>query len=60
MDELLAYLRKRAAETASWEEEYDLYSRAGGNIDDAYEIGVSDGEIEMARYILKRLDNLKN
>ena len=52
-------LTNRAAKKTLWElcEEEDsiVDDWAGGNIDDAYELGVKDGQIIMARKILKAL-----
>lgn len=55
--ELKAFLQKTADKTA-WldDKEFMVDDYAGGNIDDAYSGGVSDGEILMAREILGWLE----
>jgi hypothetical protein len=37
---------------AASEEDFNAYDSSGGNFDDAYQIGVDDGEIYLARHIL--------
>lgn len=52
-DEFAARLRKLAAQDADWEnEEFEVHSYCGGNIDDAYQRGEEQGEIQMAREIV--------
>lgn len=52
-DELVARLRKLAAQDMDWEnEEFEVHSYCGGNIDDAYQRGEEQGEISMAREIV--------
>jgi hypothetical protein len=57
---LVEKITKRAEQNIRREEEdFDLYSYCGGNYDDAYSIGVRDGEIQFARDLLSfRLINL--
>ena len=37
---------------AASEEDFNAYESSGGNFDDAYQVGVDDGEIYLARHIL--------
>jgi hypothetical protein len=37
------------------QEDFDIQGRSGGNIDDAYEIGRTDGAISFARFLLKMI-----
>lgn len=55
--ELKAFLQKSADKTA-WQDdkEFMVDDYAGGNFDDAYNGGVSDGEILMCREILEWLE----
>lgn len=54
--ELLKFLEKLAAKTAAADdEEFNAYDYSGGNFDDAYSTGCSDGQIYLARSILKKL-----
>ena len=54
MDELKALLDKidEPEEPAN----FDLYSATGGNINDAYDMGVSEGEKQLASRIRKLLE----
>lgn len=55
-DEFVARLRKLAAQDMDWEnEEFEVHSYCGGNIDDAYQRGEEQGEISMAREIVEHL-----
>lgn len=55
-DEIKDLLTTLAAKTAQCDdEEFQPDDYAGGNIDDAYSGGYSDGQIELARQILKTL-----
>lgn len=57
IDELKALLKEKAAEKTLYEEDdADLYGSCGGNIDDAYTIGCTDGEISYARELLSLLE----
>lgn len=38
--------------TSASEEDFNVYDSSGGNFDDAYQIGIDDGEIYLARHIL--------
>ena len=60
LDELIATVEKKAEETA-WcdDEEFMVDDYAGGNMDDAYQGGIRDGEIVAAREFLELLRNLK-
>jgi hypothetical protein len=55
-DEFIERLKKLAKETVFGEDDDDddavVYDYCGGNVDDAYSMGQSDGEISMARDIL--------
>lgn len=56
MEKLLQLIRSTAAETArSDDEDFMVQDYAGGNIDDAYEMGVDDGGIQFARTLLSML-----
>ena len=51
---LLQAIKKVAFRTIqSDNEDFDLNDYAGGNIDDAYEIGQNEGEVYFARQLLK-------
>ena len=55
--ELIEKLKIQARQLTLYdEEEYDLFGSCGGNYDDAYNIGQSDGETSMARMILTSLN----
>jgi hypothetical protein len=55
--ELIEKLKIQARQLTLYdEEEYDLLGSCGGNYDDAYNIGQSDGETSMARMILTSLN----
>jgi hypothetical protein len=60
LDELIAEVEKKA-EGDAWcdDEEFMPDDYAGGNIDDAYNGGVNDGEIIAAREFLELLRKLK-
>lgn len=61
MDELIAKLTEMAAKkVASDSEDFSACDYSGGNYDDAYDLGVSDGEIILAREILPALLLLKH
>jgi hypothetical protein len=53
-DEFIKNLKKLAKEAVFGEDDEDaiVYDHCGGNVDDAYGMGQSDGEISMARDIL--------
>jgi hypothetical protein len=52
-NELLQSLIKTAKLIpAASDEDFNVYNSSGGNFDDAYQLGVDDGEIYMARNIL--------
>lgn len=52
-DEFVARLRKLAAKDMDFEDEdFEVYSYCGGNVDDAYQRGEEQGEISMAREIV--------
>lgn len=53
---ILEDLIKLAKQTASSDEEdFNVYDICGGNYDDAYYAGTSDGEILLARNILRQM-----
>lgn len=56
--ETIARLRIIAADPTLDEEPGapSVYDYVGSNVDDAYEAGATDGEIRLARTILKELD----
>lgn len=57
MKELIEKLEK-LAELDTWtdeDEDFNPYEMSGGNFDDAYWAGVSDGRIELAREVLFNL-----
>lgn len=39
--------------------DFDLHGEVGGNLDDAYELGKAEGEIEFARTLLNIVDELE-
>lgn len=50
-------IREAAAKRASSDtEDFMVDDFAGGNVDDAYEMGLSDGEIAFARALLAELE----
>ena len=54
MDEII---KKRLIEVARREslfdnEKYSIFEESGGNVDDAYSLGLEDGEISLARELL--------
>lgn len=50
---LLNYLESIAEKNACGDrEDFNAYDYSGGNYDDAYEVGVDDGEIFLARQLL--------
>jgi hypothetical protein len=52
-DEMVARLRKLAATAADWEDDdFEVHSYCGGNVDDAYARGEGQGEISIAREIV--------
>jgi hypothetical protein len=58
MEKLLEVLRAKAIQTANFDdEEFFVDDWAGGNIDDAYTLGSSDGEIAFARQLIEILEN---
>lgn len=55
MNDLLAYLKTVAARDAhSDREDFTPDDAAGGNIDDAYDAGCTDGEIFLARWLVEK------
>jgi len=58
MDKLKIYLEKIASKTTATEQEEEGYfcsaDAFGGNLDDAYYGGMSDGRINLARELLKK------
>lgn len=58
MDKIIELIKKKAAEDRCGDEE-DFCTIDYGNYDDAYQVGVSDGEISFARELLKLVKELK-
>jgi hypothetical protein len=59
MNELIEKLKKITEKSAKCDrEDFDLDGYAGGNIDDAYEIGYNDGRIHLAQDLLATLEKL--
>jgi len=55
-DEFIARMKKLAAKAMDYEDDdFDLNSYVGGNIDDAYSRGEDQGEIQAAREIVSFL-----
>lgn len=55
MEDLKKYLQELSSKDAAIEsEDFSAYDASGGNFDDAYSIGVSDGEISLARELLDK------
>ncbi len=58
IEALEAYIRKIAENEALFEDvEFNPCDFSGGNFDDAYSIGVDDGEIVFARELIKKFFN---
>ncbi len=57
MNEELIEKLKTLAKKECWsdDDEFEAYSYSGGNFDDAYSGGYRDGEIDLAREILREL-----
>ena len=59
MEKFIANLQALAGKKGwSDDEEFMVYDYCGGNMDDAYEGGFSDGEIQLARHLLAELEKL--
>jgi hypothetical protein len=57
MEQLKKILEELAIKKAHTDNpEFMVYDWAGGNIDDAYQLGYDDGEICLARTVLKLLN----
>ena len=53
IEKLKQFLQKKASSGKHLsDEEYDINSASGGNIDDAYSYGQDDGEVDLAQHIL--------
>ena len=51
-DEFVAKIRKMAKKDMDWEDDdFEVHSYCGGNVDDAYQRGEEQGELSMAREI---------
>lgn len=58
MDNLKEYLKELASEHAHTDSnDFDIYGMCGGNYDDAYYSGTDDGQILLARQLLKEYFN---
>lgn len=62
IDILIKVAEKKTCRDISLEEGdyFNIDDFAGGNIDDAYNLGLQDGEIELARRILQFFDKSIN
>jgi hypothetical protein len=61
MEKIKALLAELAAKkVCSDDSEFMVHDWAGGNIDDAYQLGCDDGERLLARQILEDLNALDN
>lgn len=59
-EDLIVWLRAIAGRhLKQGDEDFSPDDYAGGNIDDAFYAGESDGEIYIAREVLKRLEEIK-
>lgn len=57
-DDFINYLKKKARRVYFGEgndEDPVIYDYCGGNVDDAYQMGVDDGETQAARGVLEAL-----
>ena len=61
MNEKVLELVKALAAEGCWsdDEEFNAYEYSGGNFDDAFNSGVTDGRISLAREILELLESDK-
>jgi len=58
VEDLINYLKTVAAkERAQDDEDFNPYDVSGGNFDDAFYTGCSDGEIDLARELLSKFFN---
>ena len=58
MNEVIVKLKKIVETSAQCEDEdFDINDCAGGNIDDAYQIGYWDGQINLAKNLLAMLED---
>jgi hypothetical protein len=58
-DETIAQLKQTARKSTyedNAEEDDIIYDWCGGNVDDAFEMGITQGEVDMARMILSELN----
>lgn len=61
MENLKEYLLKISEQKARCDnEDFEVNSWAGGNIDDAYNMGIEDGEILFARALLDMINGANN
>lgn len=61
LKELKEYLEEIAKrETAIDNEDFNPMEASGGNFDDAYSMGLDDGETELAQHILLKYFNKEN
>jgi hypothetical protein len=58
----LLLLLQKLAERTTWQdrEDFDPYDMSGGNFDDTYTAGCTDGETILAQEILEHLQNLED
>lgn len=54
--EMIEYLEAIAKKEALFDDmdDFDILGASGGNFDDAYQFGCDDGEISLARNLLKK------
>jgi hypothetical protein len=61
LEELETFIKlKSNKKSRSQDEDFNVYDWSGGNIDDAFSLGMDDGEIFFAREILKKIQELKS
>lgn len=58
MEDIISMIKSVAEQDAPYDnEEFSIYESAGGDIDDAFELGCSQGKVNFARKLLKMLDS---
>ena len=59
MNEIKEKLKELAEKGSHLDEEgFSVFDWSGGNIDDAYSMGLDDGEISLARELLKMINRI--
>ena len=57
MEKLIEKLKEIAAKKAGFDNpEFNVYDWSGGNFDDAYQLGIGDGEVGLARELVELLE----